>query len=137
MISEDKVKYYCKDDITEIENYEIAVNDDTQLWICHHKLGIGEGYTNSKKDLILMNLYYHRPAGEFIFLTESEHRRLHNLNMSSSLRQHFSEKNKGKNNPRFGISPTQETKRKISDAHKGMKWKMIDGKRVWYKEDVC
>ena len=27
---------------------------------------------------------------------------------------------------------SEETKRKISEAHKGMHWKLVDGKRVWY-----
>ena len=30
----------------------------------------------------------------------------------------------------FHIS--EETKKKISKAHKGMHWKLVDGKRVWY-----
>jgi len=28
---------FCKDDISLIENYEEAINDENETWICHHK----------------------------------------------------------------------------------------------------
>lgn len=62
---------------TKIENYEKAIADTTQVWHCHHRLEIHEDYTNTKKDLIQMNLYYNRPPEELIFLTNAEHMRLH------------------------------------------------------------
>ena len=31
-------KYFCNGDITQIENYELAMNDKTQTWHCHHRL---------------------------------------------------------------------------------------------------
>lgn len=64
-------------DYTKIENYEKAINDDSQMWHCHHRLEIHEDYTNSVKHLKMMNLYYNRPPEELIFLTNSEHMRLH------------------------------------------------------------
>ena len=32
------VKYFCKDDITKIENYELAMADTEEVWHCHHRL---------------------------------------------------------------------------------------------------
>ena len=37
MINKKTARSYCKDDISKIENYEEAIND-TELWVCHHRL---------------------------------------------------------------------------------------------------
>lgn len=37
MICEHTVKKFCKDDISKIENYELAINDSS-MWHCHHRL---------------------------------------------------------------------------------------------------
>lgn len=74
------VKYFCKDDITKIENYELAMTDTEEVWHCHHRLELtldGE-YAHSKEDLIRMNMYYQRPYFELIFLKNSDHVTLHN-----------------------------------------------------------
>ena len=106
MINEKLVYAYCKDDISLIENYDKAIADDTQTWHCHHR----RETIFSKKDLIEIGEYYNRPAYELIFLTKSEHNRLHKI---------------GKNNPMFGKPPwnngkclSEEHKRKLSEAHK-------------------
>ena len=72
MISFRKVKKYCKDDISLIENFEKAIADDN-IWDCHHRREM----TTPKKQLIEKNEYYNRPANELIFLTKSEHTALH------------------------------------------------------------
>ena len=36
MISETQVKKYCNEDPSLIENYWDAMNDETQVWHCHH-----------------------------------------------------------------------------------------------------
>lgn len=74
MISK-QVKRCCCEDLSLIENYEKAINDDTQMWECHHKLEIDLG--KSQHELISMNMYWHRPASELIFLTRIEHNNLH------------------------------------------------------------
>ena len=74
MISIKHVKMYCTD-YTLIENYEEAIKDTSQIWHCHHHREIDEGLTRT--ELIKLKLYYHRPAEELIFLTESAHRSLH------------------------------------------------------------
>ena len=83
MIREANVCSYCKDNLSKIENYEKAINDTTQTWHCHHRAEIevlpsGIVVRRSKSELIKNDRYYHRPANELIFLTRSEHMRLHN-----------------------------------------------------------
>ena len=91
---------YCYEDISKIENYELAKADNFKGWNCHHKLELkstGGIYDVLAQDLIDWDLYYNRPADELIFLTRKEHTIIHN-------------KAKG---------CTSETKKKISEAHKG------------------
>ena len=120
MISENSAKSYCKDDISLIENYDKAVSDTTQIWHCHHR----RETVMSRKDLIEIGEYYNRPAIELIFLTKSEHNRLHKSGENHPLfgkhlleetRQKMSEANKGKH-------LSAETRQKMSEAHKGKHW---------------
>lgn len=116
---------YCKGDISLIENYKEAVNSK-EKWDCHHRLEIEINKT--KQELIDMNLYYNRPASELIFLTHSDHAKLHsdnNQKMVQFSKEHnrkLSAAKKGKmcgeNNPFFGKHHTEETKAKIREATK-------------------
>ena len=74
-----RIHKYCSDDISQIENYESAKNDNSQIWDLHHRLELGSDYENTKSDLEMMNLYWNRPANELIFLTRDQHIRLHSL----------------------------------------------------------
>ena len=112
MISTDfkrKDRCYC-DDYWNIENYEQAINDNTQTWVCHHRLELHPDGSirftlQSLKDL---NLYYHRPAAELIFLTNKDHAKLHcNINKAKKRDRH------GKNNPMYGKHHDEETKNKL------------------------
>lgn len=100
MISKN-TKLYCKDDYTKIENYELAVNDEVNTWEIHHKLELtinGE-YAHSKLELIRLNMYYNRPYYELIYLTTSEHAKLHGkINDISHL---LKTKNFGKKNGKY------------------------------------
>lgn len=78
-----------------IENYGLAISDETQIWHCHHR----KEELYSRKELIEKGEYYNRPPEELIFLTREEHRKLHN---------------KGK-------KPSEETKKKISETLRGKK----------------
>lgn len=159
MINETFVKKYCCDDILKIENYDLAIND-TQIWDCHHRMETHrrngkERITRlSPQDLIEWSLYYNRPADELIFLTHSDHLKLHkkgNTNMkgkrhSEEAKRKMSEAAKGRTLPEEikrkisetekGKKVSEETKRKISEANKGKRkgrhWKLVDCKRVWY-----
>ena len=73
-----KIRMFCKE-YYKIENYEAAVNDETEMWEIHHRLELtinGE-YAHSVEDLIRMDMYYNRPYFELIFLKQSEHKKLH------------------------------------------------------------
>ena len=101
MINERQARKFCKEDISKIKNYDKAIADTTQTWHCHH---MTETWWNcSRKDLIENECYYNRKACELIFLTRSEHRRLHM---------------KGKPSPRKGVTLSEETRRKLSEAKK-------------------
>ena len=146
MIDEKVVRKYCKEDISKIKNYEAAMNDTSQTWHCHH---MTETWWNcSKQELIDNECYYNRKACELIFLTPSEHSRLHmkgrtvtdetrrkigeakkGKKLSEEHRRKLSEANKGKHH-------TEEWRRKSGKAHKGMTWKLIDGKRVWLPKEI-
>lgn len=76
MIKEMNAYAFCKEDISKIENYEEAMNDNTQSWDCHHRTEIWWNCTS--QELIDNECYYHRPAKELIFLTHAEHSKLHN-----------------------------------------------------------
>lgn len=110
MIYADHAVMYCVEDITNIENYEKAINDNTQTYVCHHRL---ETHTSdgerrkvdiSKEELIALGMYYSRPVEELIFMTKSDHTKLHNEHRKWS---------KG------GHKLTEEAKRKIAEASKG------------------
>lgn len=141
MINIYRVKAFCKNPEL-IENYELAVNDNTQTWHCHHRL---ETHTSdgerrlvdiSKAELEALDMYYNRPSEELIFLTRTEHMMLHHIGM------HYSDDSKKKmSEAKKDIIPwnvgkhyslSEETKKKMSEARKGKHWKLVEGKRVWY-----
>lgn len=104
-----------------IENYDLAISDETQMWECHHRL---EEFV-SKQWLIDHNDYYNVSPNELIFLTKTEHRRLHRVwrnksLMTEEIKKKISETKK-KNPIRFwkGKNLSEETKRKISESKKG------------------
>lgn len=74
MISKN-LKNICKDDICLIENYDKAINDQTQTWECHHILETD--LNMSRQQLIDIKRYYNVPASELIFLTRDEHNKIH------------------------------------------------------------
>lgn len=103
MIFLGNVYSFCRDDIRLIENFDEAITDRKNSWICHHRLeceetpdGIRYRTSESLKEA---NLYYDRPANELIFLKPSEHTSLHNKYRK--------------------IVHSEEYKRKISIAMKG------------------
>ena len=114
MINEYNVKKYCCEDIRLIENYELAVNDETQTWACHHRLEIQDGKSVYVKELKENNLYFHRPASELIFLTNFEHKKLHN---KGSLNPHFNKHHSLSDESKLKISLTHKEKPK-SEEHK-------------------
>lgn len=137
MISEKRAKLYCKN-YTEIENYDKAIADTTEIWACHHRME----QVFTKEELKRAGWYYNRKASELIFIRRSEHncnpelhigcrgmsKAMKGKHHSEETKKKMSEAHKGKKHKPL----TEEHKRDISKAFKGKHWKLVDGKRVWY-----
>lgn len=116
MVNEQLAKAYCREDISNIENYDKAIADTTQTWSCHHRdeiknLPSGVTVIRSRKDLKDAGRYFGCPANELIFLTNTEHMKLHKSGktLSNEHRKRIGEAMKGK-------TKSEETKRKMSEA---------------------
>ena len=124
MICEKRVKQFCCEDISLIENYDKAIVDTTQTWHCHHRLEIQGDKTFSVREMIEMKLYYDRPASELIFLTLAEHTKIH---FNGKKCRKFSEEHRKKlSKSHIGIKSwiagkhhSEESKLKMSEAKKG------------------
>lgn len=110
-----KLKKYCCEELNNIENYQNAINEP-ELYDLHHKLGL----QHTRKELLELNLYYNRHASELIFLTHSEHTKIHmdGHNVTDETKNKISNSNKGKTT-RKGTYHSDETKQKISNSLKG------------------
>lgn len=107
MISLRSALAFCKEDISKIENYDLAVADTTQTWHCHHKRELVDDNGNllekeiSKDELIMQRKYYQIPAKDLIFLRPGEHMALHMKDRPKRKKGEFHQ--------------TEESKRKISE----------------------
>lgn len=120
MINERRLKRYCCEDLSLIENYDKAINDKTQTWQIHHRL---EDLGFTYKDLKYLNLYWKAPADELIFMTKSDHFSHHRKGKKSNFynRRHTEESKKKISEAKKDKHLTEETKRKISEANSGEK----------------
>lgn len=78
---------YCiSEEIEEIENYKVAKENDFKGWCIHHRLETHNSDGEKRivnltvKELKELGMYFNRPAKEIIFLTRSEHLKLHKQN---------------------------------------------------------
>lgn len=119
MINEINARKYCKEDISKIENYDKAIADPSQTWVCHHRTEIWWNCT--AKELIDNECYFNRKACELIFLTKAYHQRLHNKGKkrSEETRIKISEANKGQSAWIKVKHHSEETRKKISETMKG------------------
>ena len=131
-----KFERYCKD-YENIENYEAAKKDNFIGWDCHHRLqtwtsdGERRLVDITAAELKALGMYYNRPADELIFLPESEHNNLHKKGNTYRLGKPHTEESRikmskahkgkqaGENNPMYGKHHTEEARNKMSEAHKG------------------
>lgn len=110
-----------------IENYEKAINDTTQTWVCHHRLethnsdGILRQVALSQKELDALGMLYDRPPEEFIFLTQAEHRILHNSFRDYSKITDEARQNRSKAAKLRASKMTEEERRKVYGIWKGKK----------------
>ena len=99
MISEYNVRRFVKEgEMEKIENYDKAVADKSQTWHCHHRLELtldGE-FAHSMAELKRLGMYYKRPYFELIFLTKTEHRKLHGKAKSEETKKKLIGTNTGK-----------------------------------------
>ena len=110
---------YCTEP-ENIENYEAAKKNNFKGWEVHHRLethnsdGERRLVDITKDELKALDMYYHRPASELIFLTTSEHNTLHHKGklISEETKKKLSEAKKGH-------LVTEETRKKLSEAKKG------------------
>lgn len=79
-----RVQDYCCEDISLVENYQAAVADTENFWECHHRLEIQGQFVNSPELLERCGMYTNVPAWQLIFLKQSDHRVLHNGNLSET-----------------------------------------------------
>ena len=106
---------YCTEP-EKIENYERAKKDNFKGWHCHHRLethssdGERREVDIGYKKLKALGMYYNRPPEELIFLTTREHNAFNKGKYT------------GEKNPMYGKHPSAETKKKMSEAKKGMHW---------------
>lgn len=111
---------YCKEP-ENIENYEKAKADNFKGWCIHHR----KEAEFSRKELIALGMYWHRPASELIFMKESEHTQLHKKgkHLSAEHKNKMSEAMKGKyageNHPMYGKKHSDEARKKMRESHKG------------------
>lgn len=117
MISKDCSKI-CSEDLSKIENYQEAISDTKRKWVLHHRdeyriLPSGIEVWRSKDELKENGRYFLVPANELIFLTPSDHTKLHNKNpdqpfKKSSIQKELSRRPRkmadlsGEKNPMFG-----------------------------------
>ena len=106
MINEKYAKKYCCEDISNIENYELAINDQTQTWDCHHRGEVLPCGRFSPNDLNKFGLYFNRPASELIFLTKAEHTCMHFKGVPKLYLK--------------GVPKSEAHKKALSEAHKGV-----------------
>ena len=87
-----------------IENYDLAIADKENVWICHHRKE--EFYT--KKELIELKMYFNVQPEDLVFCRNTkEHRKYPHKGDENTV-----DFNKGKKR-------SEETKNKISEALKG------------------
>lgn len=154
MISKNVIDYCCEDP-SLIENYDKAINDNSEIWECHHRLETDKHM--SKEQLQDQNLYLNRPACELIFLTKSDHSRLHAINVKEETNRKRSETLKGTKhsnesyrqqsislkikynngyiNPMYGKRQSEESNRKRSKSMTGRQHSSKGKHRVYDNEE--
>jgi len=128
MISKCTVLLFCES-YKDIENYDVAVTDDSQTWICHHRLETEDSdgkpriIALSTAELKALDMYYNRPPEELIFVTKSEHAKIHGKYSTWFIKKgadnYFAQhKFIGSSNHMYGKHHTEESRKKISESLK-------------------
>lgn len=117
-----QLKMYCCEDLSNIENYDEAINDPDNMWALHHRMethnsdGERRLVDLTRDELKALDMYYHRPSAELIFMKRTDHLSLHHKG------KRYSEEHKRKlSEMRKGKHPSEESNRKRSETMKGHK----------------
>lgn len=139
-------KMYCKDDLSKIENFDKSSANNFVGWQVHHRLETNlEGEVVVTADTLKrLGMYFDRPYFELIFLTVSDHRKLHKNHTEESIRRIKAR------TPKIYGRPTSDSTRKLMSIRtkemmqdpnvryncgsftRGKHWKLEKGKRVYY-----
>ena len=71
------------EDVTKVENYELAFADNFKNWVMHHRLETHNSDGEKRlvqitaEELKALDMYYNSPAEELIWLTRAEHINIH------------------------------------------------------------
>lgn len=128
MISKRTVLLFCEN-YKSIENYDKAIADDSQTWICHHRLethnsdGKPRMAALSSAELKALDMYFNRPPEELIFVTKSEHAKIHGKYATWFIKKgadnYFAQHRfVGSSNHMYGKHHTDETRKNISESLK-------------------
>lgn len=63
---------YCREPVENIKGYEEAISNPGK-YVCHHLNEL----TFTRDELKKINMYYHRPSSELIFLSKGDHIKWH------------------------------------------------------------
>ena len=117
----------CREDVSLIENYDKAIADDKNTWVCHHRdeirtLPSGITVIRSPEEPKCNGRYYNCPANELIFMTRNEHNALHSANRSEESLEKLSV-NTAKNHAHYwnGRKKSAEHIARIAASRKGIK----------------
>lgn len=137
MICLQTVKKFCNGNISDIENYDLAIKDTEKCWHCHHRMEIQpDGVRLKRKWMIEHGIYFNVDPVMLIFLTESEHRRIHMAGREITERAREAARENGRKGPHDhfrGHHHSKESIEKFSSKIRGRKLVMIDGRRHYVK----
>lgn len=117
----------CREPISKIEGYDEMIGSN-EKYVIHHRLETHDKWGNKRDESIpswvlkRLGLYYYRPASELIFISISEHKKLHQTGckFSDETKAKMSARRKGAtpwNKGKTGIY-TDEVRKSISESVK-------------------
>lgn len=118
----------------QVENYEKAVSDEEQYYVLHHRREIDE--LKSAKQLQEEGMYCNVEPEELIFLTRSQHRKLHEQNRFPKHRL-VVRMNRKQVIDKFDIQMKRSTitRKKISEALTAKHW--FNNGKIEIKAKAC
>lgn len=144
------MKKFCCENMSLIENYQLAKTNNFKGWVIHHRL---ETHTSdgerrlvelTRFELDALGMYYNRPASELIYLTRGQHNTIHKKDKPcvGNIGKHHSDETKEKmskvdksymqtdayrsalraGKAKSNYKMSDEHKKKVSESHKGFHW---------------